>query len=230
MGWLNAIFQRVPAAALGPPGPHPNEGLRDLRPESADVRQILTAPVPPEWLKVPDGMKEAIELYGDPGANGGRPDKRWERDHLVVLRDLPGTWNNQPSGQCKLYVHKAITVPLREVLVRLERADLIHHVETLGAFCFRRIRHQKTGPLSYHSFAVAVDVNAAKNFGVVDHPKFLSRQNQPVPEPFSEGWRKIWPDGVDENVVSAFEACGAKWGGRWRGYVDPMHFQWVRSV
>ena len=38
-------------------------------------------------------------------------------------------------------------------------------------------------------------------------------------------WRRLWPDGLPRAFVEAFEGAGFEWGGRWRGYVDPMHFQ-----
>ena len=36
--------------------------------------------------------------------------------------------------------------------------------------------------------------------------------------------RLLWPDGLPRAFVEAFESVGFSWGGRWKGYCDPMHF------
>lgn len=234
MSWITDLFSKIPQAALGPAGPHPNESLKEIGAGTVDqdmIDKVLSAPFKGPLAKIPVGMAEAIKTYGNP-ADPKNPEKvndAWAKVNLVVARDLPGTWNNQPSGKCKLYVHQDAEPYLRQALKRLEAVGLLDEIETIGCYNYRHIRHQKTGPLSYHASGVAFDLNSDKNFGVYEAKTVIGPRNRPVPEPFTNEWYQIWPHGLSSNVVKAFESVGFEWGGRWHGYVDNMHMQLVKT-
>ena len=103
------------------------------------------------------------------------------------------------------------------------------YVKTAGSFVFRRMRHDTIEraaaehrapmPLSVHSWGAALDLNASDNFSHTFHGH--------TPEPWSSEWNRIWPRGVTRDIVAIFESIGFRWGGRWKGFVDPMHFELV---
>jgi hypothetical protein len=210
---------------------HPNAGLRDIDLSAEDRFKILSADYGPSKL-VPK-RDRVIEVYGDPtGGNpkATKPSFAWEARFMTALRRLPGAWNNADEpDEPKLYVHTFMAPYLLEALTRLDDAGLIHEIETIGCLNFRRMRHSKDPEvdLSYHSWGVALDINATKNFGVYHKTKFQSSRHRPVGAPWSKDWKAIWPHGLSEEVVTAFESVGFRWGGRWKGYVDPMHFELV---
>lgn len=212
-----------------PPEPtHPNAALADVDLTTAERHEILSAPYP-RADDVP-ARANAKDWYGDPSGGDQKATKAvrsWEYGHMVVAAQLPGAWNN--SHEPRLYVHKLMAPYLREALVRLEKAGFIHEIDTIGCFNFRRIRHSKNAEdaLSWHASGVALDVNSATNFAVYERKTFQTPRHRPVGKPWSKEWRAIWPNGVSEEVVMAFEAVGFRWGGRWRGFVDPMHFELV---
>lgn len=162
---------------------------------------------------LPRGQAAIVEVFGDPGLTRAVPDPRWERTNLVVATGLPGRWN---SGKGRLYVHRLVEPYLREALERCDESGVLEYITRLGCFNFRHMRHDPRMPLSRHSWGIAFDVNSPDNAGkYITHP----------PKPFSPAWRDLYPRGVPEALVWAFESVGFSWGGRWRGYVDPMHFQ-----
>jgi hypothetical protein len=144
-------------------------------------------------------MKYGHFLYQEAG--GGRiliTDDWEDRNLIVVDLDLVG----------KHTVHKAIAGDFKNIFHELKLLEL---PTTRPAFrgpihwdgCFVP-RHKSWNPkrnLSIHSWACAVDLNAAEN-----------------------------PMGVkgkmDPRIVEVFERYGWTWGGRWKGRsIDPMHFQ-----
>lgn len=210
------------------PSAHPNAGLTDVDLSPTERMAILQAPWKPAE-KVPKA-KDLIEVCGDP--SGGDPKatkavRAWEALHLMVLKDLPGAWNKSESP--RLYVHKVMAPYFVEALIRLEKAGLIHELETIGCFNFRHIRYSKDpeADLSRHAWAMAVDINATKNFAVYNRKTYQSTRHLPVGPPWSKSWRAIWPQGLSEEIVTAFESVGFRWGGRWKSFVDPMHFELV---
>jgi len=234
MSWITDIFAKIPQAALGPEEPHPNENLKEIGAGTIDqemIDKVLSAPFKGPLSKIPVGMAEAIKIYGNP-ADPRNPEKinpAWEKVNLVVAKGLPGKWNNQPSGKCKLYVHRDAEPYVRQALERLQAVELLDEIETIGCFCYRHIRHQADGPLSYHSWAIALDLNADKNFGVYEAKTVIGPRNRPVPAPFTNEWYQIWPHGLSSNVIKAFEGVGFESGAKWHGYVDPMHQQLVKT-
>lgn len=161
--------------------------------------------------RLPRNRTEVYKVFGTPGV--GKVDPVWERANMILARDLPGRWNR---GKGKLYVHRLAEPYVREALRRCQVLDCIDQIEKLGCFNFRRQRHDPGRPLSYHSWGIALDLNPAANAGwyVKD-----------LPEPWSAAWRDHYPRGLSVDVVRAFESCGWKWGGRWKDFVDPMHFE-----
>ena len=186
----------------GEVGPRPVQDYADIR--SADGFELFDPPYP-----IPRNRQQAIALYGDPGK--GALDKRWERANMVVAQNLPGA----PFG--RLYVHRKAEECLREAMRRATLACPGYEIRRLGCFNFRHQRHDPSRPLSYHAFGVAVDIDPAQNRAMrLSHV-----------DCFSDEWHDIWPDGVPQPLVRAWESCGWSWGGRWRPFVDPMHFQLV---
>lgn len=158
---------------------------------------------------IPNGRSEAVALYGHPGA--GKLDKRWERRNMVLARNL----GNAPRG--KLYVHRKAEARLREALRRSSLACPGYEIQRLGCFNYRHQRHDQRRPLSYHAFGVAVDIDPANN----------QAKREPNVQAFSEEWFDIWPRGLSQSFVRAWESCGWQWGGRWATFRDPMHFELV---
>ena len=115
-------------------------------------------------------------------------------------------------------MHKLVEPYVRE---GLRRAALVsdYKIHTFGDFFYRHIRHGGAGtPLSTHSWGAAFDVNDEDN-------KPRSFPEGKCPEPWSDEWWAIWPNGVPRAFVEAIESVGLIWGGRWRPWTDNMHFQ-----
>lgn len=183
----------------------------------------------------------------------GRPPKEtdshleYRKAVLVTAKNLPGTWN---SNSKKLYVHEDMEPFLREALNRCEELGVLSYIEKLGSYNHRRMRHDKDAPLSLHSWAIALDINASDNF-----PVYRSKVN--CPPPFSKDWLKLYKKGMPYELVMAFKSVGFAWGGDWGNdewqkfveahgvgydhnsvgspqdwrkvkYVDPMHFELVK--
>ena len=125
----------------------------------------------------------------------------WEARNMVLVRDLPLVG--------RLYVHRLIAEPLRAALTdcaKLAPYDL----DQVGCFA-QRAKSSNPHQLSLHALGLAVDFNPARN-----PARHVAAGSHPSP----------WWD-LPAGWVDAFEARGLVWGGRWGGYVDPMHFQGV---
>lgn len=195
---------RPPAVTAAPPIPSvtlPAWRLVDLHPFVGPLGIL------------PLGQSGRVIMLGDPGVGRGVVDPTWERANLVVATGLPGRWN---GGKGRLYVHRKVEPYVREALRRCELLGVLGYISRFGCFNFRHMRHDVDMPLSTHAWAAGVDVNSDDNAG-----KYIASP----PRPWSDAWKALWPLGVPEALVHAFESCGWTWGGRWRGYVDPMHFQ-----
>jgi hypothetical protein len=167
---------------------------------------------------IPAGRTAMIATYGDLGHSYDRKgsvvvSRAWERANMITARGLPGY--DRP-----VYVHRQVEPYLREAL---RRAKGWGAIERLGCFAPRHQRHDKSLPLSDHSWGIAVDINAEDNQG--RYPKALIAQVGRVPKPWDPLWHHVWPAGVTFEFVEAFESVGFEWAGRWTSFVDPMHFQ-----
>jgi hypothetical protein len=78
-------------------------------------------------------------------------------------------------------------------------------------------------PLSYHSWGIAVDIDPDQNYA-----KTFSAGATPAP--WSPAWKTIWPKGLPQAFVEAMESVGWSWGGRWKGFVDPMHMEFLGTA
>ena len=102
-------------------------------------------------------------------------------------------------------VHIKIAPVLEAVLDEIQKRGLDGNIETFYCWCPRHQRHDPRLPLSLHSWAIAVDINAART------------------QPGTHG-------DLDPGSVDVFERYGFQWGGRWKPYCDPMHFQYAEGV
>lgn len=196
----------APTPTVIPPDPPPLENL-------ALHAMPQIEPGRGGYWRLPKHKAQVVECFGDPGVNREKVDPKWERENLVIVEDLPGAWN---SGKGRLYMHFKAAIYFREALSRCKSLGVLDYIERVGCFNFRHMRHDPRMPLSRHAWGVAVDINSDDNAG-----KYLKSP----PRPFSPAWWAIYPSGVPELLVRAFESAGWTWGGRWRGYCDPMHFQ-----
>jgi len=97
---------------------------------------------------------------------------------------------------------------------------VLDYIEKLGCFNYRRMRHNPLMPLSYHAFGVAFDINPRQN-------QAKEYRHGEAPEPFGDEWTAVWPEGVPELLVKAFEEAGFTWGGRWSRFKDIMHMELI---
>lgn len=174
-------------------------------------------------IVLPNTLEKVKKVFGDPKVfyRKGKivVNKKWERENFIVLRNLP-------FGIKKKYVHKKAAPYFHEALKRAEKHPENNGsfvIKTFGVFNPRHQRHNRSRPLSDHTWGIACDINAPEN-----RPKIFS-ENLLKPIPFSELWYDIWPQGIPEWFVLSFESVGFDWGGRWKKFVDPQHFS-LRQV
>lgn len=204
---------------------------------------VPRAPARPPFVgplkKIPFGRSEILQTYGRPWLDdtSNRIDRIWERKNLRVAEHLWGAWNGKKSGESRLYMHRLVEPYFREALYRCSDAGVLDYVTKVGCFNPRRMRHdtpekaraenRRLRDWSRHTWGIAFDINDTANRGVY----FNAR----APQPWSDAWRAVWPEGVPQALVEAFESVGFRWGGRWRAvdargrvFVDPMHFELAR--
>jgi hypothetical protein len=170
----------------------------------------------------PNTRKEVIAMFGDPSRGGlykVKADPTWQAQNIV---ELHGDKAFLPILASRYFpIHHDIEPYAREAFRRAEEAvpGYIQRAGTWG-YNFRHMRHDPKKPLSNHSWGIAIDVNPddnrAKDFGAGKRPEL-----------WGADWLKRWPRGLPPRVVEAFESCGFAWGGRWKGYCDPMHFEFL---
>lgn len=167
--------------------------------------------------RVPTNRAEVYEIFGNPGAV--RLDKAWKKKNIVKLK-LPDVKNN-------LWVHKLAVPYFREAYRRALRVSN-YKPEKAGTFNFRHIRHDPKRPLSMHSWGIAVDFDASKNW-------YKVYKRGEAPQIDTTEYKRQWPAGVDRAFVEAFRSCWFTWGSDWdndgrtddHSFLDPMHFELV---
>ncbi len=164
--------------------------------------------------------KQIVATYGNPGIGEASPRKAWERASIVTCRDGNGDRPGVPGVPPRFYfmVHQLAEPAMRIAFAAAKLADPGYTIERAGAYNFRHQRHDPARPLSRHSWGIAVDIDAEDNSG----RQFAAGKS---PAPWSAAWLEVWPRGLSRAFVEAFEAEGFVWGGRWLGFVDPMHFE-----
>jgi len=174
-----------------------------------------------EWKPAVDPiptMAQINEVYGDPEPiwrdGKGHVSSTWERAHCHTV-----SASLIPGYDKRIYMHSLVAPHFREAMRRAVAACPEYTFRRIGCFNPRKMRHDANAPWSTHTWAIAFDINADTNKAFMREPG--------DPRPFEVGWdqRSDLPVGV----VQAFESVGFEWGGRWSGYVDPMHFQLVRT-
>ena len=161
-------------------------------------------------LQAPDGIKDIIAHYGDPGIqieNGTwTVSGAWEYANCTTIQHAL-----LPLG--KLYVHRFIAQPTLSVLdrwlARIKAGDP-YKLRTMGCFCPRAQRGSAGIVMSLHTLAIAWDVNADTN-----------RLISPCAPQSAERAQKDIPDAW----IADARTEGFFWGGDFERRFDPMHFQ-----
>ena len=131
------------------------------------------------------------EFAADPEGGELDPDPAWEEENIET-REVP------LLGE--VTCHRKIFPQLIAGLAAIQGEGVVGSGYA-GCYVPRFISHDPTRSLSYHSWGVAIDINAEANaFGAE-------------------------PD-QDTALVESMEAQGFQWGGRW-DVPDGMHFEWL---
>jgi hypothetical protein len=154
------------------------------------------------YLRHGDGMSSMAELkaaFGefaaDPEGGELEPDERWKAANLVT-REVPLLG----SVTCHRRLMPQLVGALEELAATGDGPEAVGSGYE-GCYVPRFINRDPTRALSYHSWGVAIDVNAERN-------------------PFGA------PPDQDPRLVEVMERWGFSWGGRWE-VPDGMHFEWA---
>lgn len=183
-------------------------GEEEKAPET-EAAPILTMPATVEGIPLILLQSDLTRVFKSPpetylSANW----KAWAK-HWVVwidlspwadeLRQVRGLWN---GGRCGFWGNKILQGPVNKVFGKLAERGLLHEIKTFeGCWC---VRPRKGGTrLTVHSWALALDFNAATN-------------------PFGGGC--TWSDAF----LQTWTECGWETGAAWDPPgTDAMHFQWA---
>ena len=212
---LQKLFEPSAPVAL-PPAPS----------EEADLAEIVDGwpeyDGPLEYI--PRGRKGMIKVYGDPSVTYTRKGARVSREFARRLHTVPS--DRIPGYHRRIYMHRLVTPYFVEAMRRTRVVAPDYKITSIGCFNPRHMRHDKSRPLSDHTWAVAFDVNGSKN---------RARYRKPGdPMPFDDEWYSKGFGDMPKAMVLAWESLGFTWGGRWGvpkegrrdrgGFHDPMHF------
>lgn len=135
--------------------------------------------------------KQCLERFGEPDIN-------FERKHMI-LWDVPQEINNAlPALPNKIYCNKLLVSPLESALRNVINRGLAKELKTWDG-CFNVRKKRGLSSMSLHSWAIAVDLNAAWN----------QLGKKPT---------------LSKEFVKCFTDVGLDWGGVWARR-DGMHFQ-----
>ena len=135
--------------------------------------------------------KDCMKKYGDPVSETN-----------LILWDVPAELEIGVIPK-RLYCNKDIIQPLTKVFRLLIRTGFVDEIKTWNG-CFNLRNKTKGKSPSLHSWAVAIDINAAWN-----------------------GYGKV--PKLSQDLVKCFDTCGFDWGGLWK-IPDGMHFQIKREL
>lgn len=143
--------------------------------------------------------QEAEKKYGKI-ENGKWSD---EAKHMIVCKipvEYNSSWINTATGKptTKIYINKDAAPMLLAALKNLKECNLLQELKTFdGCFVIRDVR-AVPGQSSFHSWGIAIDVNAKEN-GLGKEPK------------------------LSPEFVACFTKAGWTWGGNFKRK-DGMHF------
>jgi len=142
-----------------------------------------------------------IKKYGipyDDVATSVNENTAFEGKHMI-LWDVPNDINIElPCVPNRIYCNKDLVVPLEKAFRNIIDRGLQKELKTWDG-CFNIRNKRGLSSLSLHSWAIAIDINAAWN-GLGKVPT-MSRE-----------------------LVACFTEAGFDWGGTW-ARLDGMHFQ-----
>lgn len=226
---LVALFQQERGLVVdGKFGPKTKAALEAALAPAPEVDRTNGVALPIPWPpfdgpleKRPATLAEVIEAFGDPIGEDGHADPTWKR---VMLMDrgpddpLPGCPTEGPGRY--VTINRIAEPYADEGLRRAQLAAPSFRIKRIGCYNHRRRRHDPYADWSWHAWAIALDINADDNGAMSFGPG-------ECPEPWSPEWLAIWPDGLPRAFVEAMESVGWRWGGRWKRFCDPMHFEFV---
>ncbi len=207
--FLKTFFEpRLPE--LPPPKPSEDDAMVEL----VDGWPEFDGPL----KSIPRGRKGMVEVYGDPSVTYSRKGTaRVSKEFARRLHTVPAELLR--GYHRRIYMHRLASPYFREALRRAKLVAPNYEFKRIGCFNPRHMRHDKSRPLSDHTWAVAFDINSAANRAFYRKPS--------DPKPFEDGWERF--SDLPESVVVAFKSVGFSWGGDWGlgrrgGFCDPMHF------
>lgn len=103
-------------------------------------------------------------------------------------------------------INKEFKLVLYKAFTALRAAGLLHEIDTFNGCLQNRTTRGSAAP-SLHSWAMAIDMNAADN----------KMQFKHVLDPYSQC-------GFSRAFIACMKAAGAFWGGDYSARYDPMHF------
>jgi len=99
--------------------------------------------------------------------------------------------------------HKLAAPWLKKVNRKIKKEKIKYSFNSVETFNWR-VKTAGYGQ-SLHSYGIAIDINASKN-------------------PYSFSGQLI--TNLPKEIINIFKDHGFYWGGDWKGFVDPMHFEW----
>ncbi len=176
---------------------------------------LVTTAVPlitatPFNVQVPhDDTASLIAFYGDPRGDL----EAWKAANVVTVVCPWTLYFEGAKWPHPIPFHKRAAGDFKQALDTIwtaaghdDASPLLNHVRVFdGSGNFRPVRGSSR--LSTHAFWAAVDFDAERL-------------------PLAHGVPKTE---MPEQIVNAFVATGAFWGGNYTGRKDPMHFQWAHE-